>query len=113
MNHNSPATYDYYDDSEVSDEKRSSKKNSGKKSNQDLGKECTQAMTNFFEHDDFRKCRKLGSWMRRANGLVGQITTMMFLCMNDKDGQVSLNIIFNLQSNLSKRFNIQSNIFFC
>lgn len=50
---------------------------------QTLGAKCTQALGNFFDHEDLAGCRKLGSWTRRANGLVGQVTTMMFLCMQD------------------------------
>lgn len=49
---------------------------------QALGSKCTQALTDFFDHDDLLPCRKHGSWTRRANGLVGQVTTMMFLCMD-------------------------------
>ena len=39
---------------------------------QALGAKCTQALTNFFDHEDLLTCRKHGSWTRRANGLVGQ-----------------------------------------
>ena len=91
MNPTSPSSYDYYDDSSDLSTDGRSKKSGGKyqPTNQELGKQCTEAMTSFFEHADFRKCRKLGSWTRRANGLVGQITTMMFLCMNGDNGKVN------------------------
>lgn len=57
---------------------------------QSLGAKCTQSLTNFFDHDDFISCRKHGSWTRRANGLVGQVTTMMFLCMQENMSSVEL-----------------------
>ena len=51
---------------------------------QELGAKCTLRLTDFFEHEDLQTCRKLGSWTRRANGLVGQVTTIMFLCLQSE-----------------------------